>query len=143
MASNIKFDDNRMAVMRAINDSIQRFLKEASGEVVSETARNSRVDTGQLKASWTYYIEDDTAIIGSGEQNAIWEEFGTGIHAVDINGNPSGKGRQSPWFYTNRHGDLVFTRGKKRNPHGFFFSFNKLRPRLEKRINDILEESLK
>jgi len=121
LSIKIKFEDNRLNVYGAINTSIERFLTEASGEVVSRVARNSRVDTGQLKASWQAEIKDDVAYIGSPLENAIWEEFGTGIYA------DGGKGRQSGWVYTDRHGVEHFTRGKTKNPKGLLYSFNQIK----------------
>ena len=107
--SNI--DACKLAIERAGNE----FLHEVAGEIQGQAKRNSRVDTGQLKSSWNYVVKGTSAFIGSNLENAIWEEFGTGIYAEDTNGAKSGKGRQTPWIYTDRKGNTVFTRGKTAN----------------------------
>ena len=53
------------------------------------------------------------AIIGSSDQNAIWEEFGTGEHALQ------GNGRKGGWSYQDEKGDWHYTTGKK--PSRAFF----------------------
>lgn len=48
-----------------------------------------------------------TATIGNPEENAIWEELGTGEYALE------GKGRKGGWFYKDEKGEGHFTYGKK------------------------------
>lgn len=76
--ADIEFVDNSIKVNRAIEDAIGAFLLEASGELVSQTARNTPVDTGQLKGSWKANVDESAgeAVIGSELENAIWNEFG-------------------------------------------------------------------
>lgn len=75
---SVQFKDNSIKVKEALNDAITAFLHEAAGELSSQVQRNTRVDTGQLKGSWTYKVDEGAkeATIGSGLENAIWEEFG-------------------------------------------------------------------
>ena len=49
MADNVEFKDYSIEVKGKINDALIAALYEAAGAVVSQTARNSRVDTGQTK----------------------------------------------------------------------------------------------
>ena len=139
MSSQVKFNfiDNRVEVFGALDNAVETFLIEASGELVSRVARNSRVDTGQLKSSWQADIRHGKATIGSPLENAIWEEFGTGIYA------DGGKGRQSGWLYEDRDGVTHFTRGKTKNPHGLFYSFNQIKSKLIQRAYDIFKVELK
>lgn len=51
-------------------------------------------------------VDGDTLYVGSNAENAIWEEFGTGIHAE--NG-----GRRTPWPYKDREGNWHTTKGKR------------------------------
>lgn len=78
--SEVVFIDNSMNVREAISDAALAFLIEASGEIQSETIRNTPVDTGQLKGSWKYNINESEgeSTIGSELENAIWNELGTG-----------------------------------------------------------------
>lgn len=109
--TNIKFEDYSDEVMDGMKSNIIAALHEAAGELVSQAKRNSRVDLGELKQSWSYRVDESKfeAHIGSPLENAIWEEFGTGEHAV------AGNGRKTPWKYKDRHGQWHTTRGKRPN----------------------------
>lgn len=108
---DIKFEDNRANVLRAIDDAMGKFLLEVGAEFVSQTARNTRVDTGQLKNSWAAKVNEAEAevIWGSPLENAIWEEFGTGEFAKETGHT----GRQTPWRYQDRKGNWHTTTGKR------------------------------
>lgn len=131
--NTIQFTDNSGKVIQKLDDAIKAFLYEAGGEVASQAKRNSRVDTGQLKSSWTYRVKvtRNEVEIGSPLENAIWEEFGTGEYAVN------GDGRKGGWIYTDRKGQTHFTRGKTPN-HTLEKAFNLKRPAIEKRIRALL-----
>ncbi|RGZ70253.1 HK97 gp10 family phage protein [Lachnospira eligens] len=92
--ADVEFIDNTMMVNRAIEDAVGVFLLEASGEIASEAARNTSVDTGQLKGSWKANVDKSKgeATIGSGLENAIWNELGTGEWAANKDG------RKNPWY---------------------------------------------
>ncbi len=88
------FEDNRVEIKRAISDAIGAVLLEISSEIVSKAARNTPVDSGQLKGSWKANVDEykGEAVIGSPLENALWNEFGTGNYALE------GKGRLTPWY---------------------------------------------
>lgn len=90
--SNIKFDDFSIKIKNVIEDTAVAYLHEASGEIEAQARRNSRVDTGQTKGSWSYSINEDEleSRVGSPLENAIWEEFGTGEYALKGNGRKGG-----------------------------------------------------
>jgi hypothetical protein len=113
----IVFKSNVEVCKDMISKEAINFLREVAGEIQGQAQRNSRVDTGQLKSSWQWVVdkEEYKAYIGSNLENAIWEEFGTGIYAEDNNGAASGRGRQTPWIYTDSKGNTRFTRGKTAN----------------------------
>lgn len=108
--------DNSVQVKAALEEAAAAFLHEAAGEIVSQTKRNTRVDSSQLKRSWRYIVQDDTAYIGSELENAIWEEFGTGEYALKGNGRKTVwyvpvegyEGKKKPTF----HGKVIVVRGK-------------------------------
>ena len=108
---SVEFQDFSIQVTEAIEDAAIRFLEEASNEIKSQAEQNSRVKTGQLKGSWRREIDngEKKATVGSGLENAIWEEFGTGEYAVN------GDGRQGGWRYQDDNGDWHYTTGKKPN----------------------------
>lgn len=109
MASNVVFEDYLMKVQGVIDDRINAVLEECAGELESAVKRNTRVDTGQTKNSFQHKVDNDshTAYIGSNEENAIWEEFGTGEFAI------GGNGRQGGWWYQDTKGDWHYTTGKR------------------------------
>lgn len=129
------FKDHRVEVKRAMTDAMDGVLLEVSAELVSQTARNTAVDTGQLKGSWAANVTKDgekyTAIIGSPLENAIWEEFGTGEYAL------KGNGRKGGWFYVDAKGDGHFTYGK-RPRRAFWNAYTSLKDKLIKRIQDAI-----
>lgn len=130
----VEFKDYSIEVKAKLNDAAIAYLHEAAGEIVSQTQRNTRVDTGQLKSSWDYVVDENKlrATIGSPLQNAIWEEFGTGEYAI------KGNGRKSKWRYKDAHGNWHTTTGKKPSK-AFSKAFNSLRKTLiamAKRIGD-------
>lgn len=128
---SVKFKDNSMAVKAAIEELGIAFLHEAAGELVAQTARNTPVDTGQLKGSWNYEVDEGKleATVGSPIENAIWNEFGTGEHALH------GDGRKGGWSYKDDNGDWHHTKGKppKRSFHS---AYSKLKPKIIKMGQD-------
>lgn len=107
----VEFQDFSLQVKAAIDDKALAFLEEAASEIESAAKRNSRVDSGQLKGSWTHLVDESAgeATIGSPLENAIWEEFGTGEYAA------KGDGRKGGWSYEDDAGDWHHTKGKKPN----------------------------
>ena len=144
------------------------WLYEACGEVQSQTVRNYKKKTSNTAGSFEIKIDETNMIgyVGSNYQNAIWEEFGTGDHAVDEHGSPSGKGRKGGWWikvgygkneiapdvansykWVNTRKDsggnltYVFTHGKKgRLP--FTKAFTSLKGKLENRAKEILKDKM-
>lgn len=86
------FIDNRNEVKDAIRRSCVNSISEMCGELVSQTARNSRVKTGKTKGSYQYRVDEEKleGYVGSSEENAIWEELGTGEYALNSNGRKGG-----------------------------------------------------
>lgn len=107
MADRITFEDNSIEIKGALEEAVLQFLEEAGGEMVAQIQRNTAVDTGQLKGSWRYEIDKHSCIIGSELENAIWEEFGTGEHALNHDG------RSTAWSYKDKDGNWHRTTGKK------------------------------
>ena len=96
MASKVKFHDYSIKVQDMIDDRINAVLEECAGELESQAKRNSRVGQAgaPTKNSFKHKVIDSEhiAYIGSDEKNAIWEEFGTGEHAL------KGNGRLGAWY---------------------------------------------
>lgn len=151
MADDVEFHDYSIEVKKAMNSRIEAALAECAGELVSQVKRNSRVDTGKTKNSFRYGISRNfadgsfTAHIGSSDENAIWEEFGTGEYALN------GDGRKGGWWYKNpkakytktgklRKGsrEFIFTYGKKPS-RAFWNAFIKKKDKIIKRIQNSLK----
>lgn len=132
--SKIVFQDFSVQVKGAMDDSINAVLEECAGEIESQTKRNSRVDTGQTKNSFQHKVVDSehTAYIGSNYENAIWEEFGTGEHALE------GNGRKGGWYYVDDKGQGHFTYGKTPS-RAFWNAFNSLKASIIKHIENTLK----
>ena len=105
---SVELKDDSIKVKAALNDATVKFLYEAAQVIQSQVKQNTTVDTGQLKASWNFTVDESKgeATIGSPVENAIWEEFGTGEYALH------GDGRKGGWVYVDEKVGH-FTRGKK------------------------------
>lgn len=130
----VEFHDYTIKVKGAIDDRINAVLEECAGELESQVKRNSRVDTGKTKNSFQHKVvtSEHVAYIGSNEENAIWEEFGTGEHALH------GNGRKGGWVYVDAKGEGHFTRGKKPS-RAFWNAYNSLKSAIIRKIQNTLK----
>ena len=106
---SVVFKDFTKIVLDKIQETGEQFLEEVGGEVESQTKRNTKVDTGKTKNSWEHVVNTDKmeVQIGSRYKNALWEELGTGIYALN------GDGRKTKWVYRTEDGKFHATVGKK------------------------------
>ena len=106
---SVVFKDFSKIVLDKIHETGETFLEEVGGEVEAQTKRNTKVDTGKTKNSWEHIVDADKmeVQIGSRYQNALWEELGTGIYALN------GDGRKTKWVYRTPDGKFHATVGKK------------------------------
>lgn len=100
--ADVVFEDFTIKVQGAIDDKINVILEEGAGEIESGAKRNSRVASSQTKDSFEHFVDtaSHTAYIGSNHENAIWEEFGTGEHALPEGGG----GRKGYWVFVKGSG---------------------------------------
>ena len=84
MSKNVEFHSYSVNVKTALKDKAIAFLHEIGGEIRSQAQRNSRRKTSQTAGSYQYKVDEDALAvhIGSDYWNAIYEEFGTGEHAI-------------------------------------------------------------
>ena len=132
--ADIQFDDYSMKVKAALNDATIKFLYEASGDLVSQTQRNTPVDTGQLKGSWEYNVDESAgeSTVGSNLENAIWNEFGTGQYAIN------GDGRKTPWVYQDLKGNWHTTTGKQPQ-RSLQHAWDSVKSKFQSRLESILK----
>lgn len=129
----VKFTNNSIRVKRQIDNAVIPWLYEAAGELEAQVKRNTRVDTGQTKGSWSYRVNESKleAVVGSPMENAIWEEFGTGEFALH------GDGRKTPWHYKDRKGKWHTTTGK-RGTRAFYRAFKSTKNAIIQSLKDKL-----
>lgn len=140
--SKIQFIDHTEEVQGLIAELAYQVLEEVSGELESQVKRNTAVDTGQTKNSWTHRVTGSMmageyrATVGSPMENAIWEEFGTGEYALN------GDGRKGGWFYKDESGVGHFTYGKHpRRP--FHRAYSALKNKMIKHMQDRFKGGIK
>lgn len=106
---SVEFKDFSRIVLQKIQETGETFLEEVGGEVEAQTKQNTKVDTGKTKGSWEHIVnaEKMEVQIGSRYKNALWEELGTGIYALN------GDGRKNKWVYRTPDGKFHTTVGKK------------------------------
>ena len=106
---SVEFRDFSTIVFQKMKQTAETFLEEVGGEVEAQTKRNTKVDTGKTKGSWEHVVnaEKMEVQIGSRYKNALWEELGTGIYALN------GDGRKTKWVYRTPDGKFHATVGKK------------------------------
>lgn len=135
---SVEFNDFSIQVKEAIEAAALQFLEEAGGEMVAQTVRRTPVDTGQLKNSWNYVVDESgmKCTIGSPLENAIWTEFGTGEYALE------GNGRKGGWSYMDAKGEWHHTVGKppKRCLNN---AFTDTKPKLIRRAEQLLKGKMK
>ncbi|MEG1868951.1 MAG: HK97 gp10 family phage protein [Clostridiales bacterium] len=131
---SVVFENNSIAVKKALDEAGLAWLYEASGEICSQTQRNTEVDTGKTKGSWRTEVDARTmtATVGSNSENAIWEEFGTGEYAA------KGNGRKGGWVYKTAEGKHFYTRGKHPR-RAFDRAYRKTKPKVLRRANEIFK----
>lgn len=95
--AKVEFTDFSLKVEKAMDEAALKWLEESAIAIQSHAVRNSavgRVNGGKTKGQWKYVVDAKKleATVGNTEQNAIWEEFGTGEYALE------GKGRKGGWY---------------------------------------------
>ena len=132
--AKIEFTDNTIQVKNAIDDQINAVLEECAGELESQTKRNSRVKTSKTKNSFRHVVDDSKhiATVGSSDENAIWEELGTGEYAL------KGNGRKGGWKYVDEEGHGHFTHGKKPS-RAMWNAYTALKSKIINRIQNSLK----
>ena len=106
---SVEFKDFTTIVLQKMRETGEVFLEEVGGEVEAQTKQNTKVDTGKTKGSWEHIVNTKKmeVQIGSRYKNALWEELGTGIYALN------GDGRKNKWVYRTPDGKFHATVGKK------------------------------
>ncbi len=103
--------DNSQEVLNELERLTQAALEACGQQAVSHAKQNitfaGRVDTGAMRNSMNHTVNGDTCYVGTNQEYAIYNEFGTGIYA------DGGKGRKTPWVYVDEKGRGHRTQGMK------------------------------
>lgn len=134
MADGVKFENNSIECKEALKAIGIQWLHKAGMLIHRQILDIYRVDTGQTKNSFNYKVDEGemTCVIGSTQENAIWEEVGTGVYAEN------GNGRKTSWSYMDVKGKWHKTVGKTGT--GALRKSFKIN---EKPLQDILADMLK
>lgn len=156
MADGVHFEleDHTIEVINALDSAIEQYLLEASAEIESQAARNTRVSTGQLKGSWTSEVDAEagTATIGSPEENAVWEELGTGEYAAEGNGRKGGwyihesmldeKAKSKMKKVIGKNGEVFYFTKGKHPTHALQKAFDSKKEILKKHADEVLSREM-
>ncbi len=111
MADIIIAADHSDEIIRNLDRRVQAGLEACGNQAVSHAKQNitsaSRVDTGALRNSVNHKVRNDVCYVGTNQEYAIYNEYGTGIYAA------GGNGRKTPWRYKDSKGNWHRTRGMK------------------------------
>ena len=160
---SVEFQDFSIKVREELEKASIQFLEEAASELESQAKRNTvrgKVNGGDTIGRWSHTVEESKleATIGNTSQNAIWEEFGTGEHALE------GKGRKGGWHILIGEGEgqisqavvdaynmpvkygkdgkkFAYTTGKKPK-RMLFTAFEKNKAKIIRRAQQIFKERL-
>lgn len=137
MANNIVFKDYCPEIAAKLQRAAEAWLEEGAGELESQAIRNTRVDTGRTKGSWSHKVDNGSleATIGSDYKNAIWEEFGTGVY-----GEKGGR-TNVPWAYKDQKGNWHKTKGK-RGTRAFRKAYTTMKPKLIKAARSKFKDAI-
>ena len=160
---SVEFQDFSIKVREELEKASIQFLEEAASELESQAKRNTsvgKVGGGKTKGDWSHVVEESKleATIGNKSENAVWEEFGTGEHALE------GKGRKGGWHILIGEGEgqisqavvdaynmpvkygkdgkkFAYTTGKKPK-RMLFTAFEKNKAKIIRRAQQIFKERL-
>ena len=105
--------DNSEAVLQELSTKREAILEawgiHGVGAVQDIITSESRIDTGAMRNGISHQVDlnDQSVMIGTNIEYAIYHELGTGIYLE------GGGGRQTPWAYQDANGEWHRTRGIK------------------------------
>ena len=108
---NIDFKDNSQAVLKAMQQAVEKALEKCGLVAEGYAKKLAPVDTGNLRNSISHKVdpEEPAVYIGSNTSYAPYVELATGIYAEG--------GRPTPWVYQDAKGNWHWTRGNPAKPY--------------------------
>ena len=109
-------EDNRKEILASVETRIAAALEACGQQAVSHAKQNITagvprhadswyVPTGALRNSLNHMVVDKTCYVGTNQEYAIYNEYGTGLYAE------GGNGRKTPWRYKDANGNWHRTKG--------------------------------
>lgn len=108
MSSDVSTNIDKF-VQTGLAQYIQEGLKKAGAIVANEATRLCPKDTGQLRRSIDFKVDEESVVIFSNVEYAPYVEIGTGIYSS------KGNGRKKSWRYKGKDG-WVTTKGNEPQP---------------------------
>lgn len=107
----VNFVDNSAKVLKALDAAELRALTRCGMQAEGYAKDLCPVDTGNLRSSITYTVDEEkaTAYIGTANEYAPYVELGTGKYYPG--------GRPDPWVYQDDKGNWHLTHGQKAQPY--------------------------
>jgi HK97 gp10 family phage protein len=118
-----RYDEKKQKEIRNV---VNKYALKIQGAAKKKVA----VDTGRLRSSIAIELFEEGmgGRVGTNVKYGPYVEFGTGKFAE----HPTIPGRKTPWLYTNRDGEMIWTQGQKARPY--------LRPAAEENKNPFKNE---
>lgn len=109
MPSEVSSNLNKFIRKDLPDKYIQQALEEACSLIQTTAVQKCPKDTGALRRSIDFEVEDGEGCVYSNMEYAPYVEIGTGIYSS------KGSGRKTPWVYRGSKG-WVTTQGNKPQP---------------------------
>ena len=111
--SDFELKDNSYEFKVELGNKLAKALNsigiKAENHAKDIITKEDRIDTGTLRNSISHTVQGNTAYIGTNVEYAVYHEIGTGVYLDKA----YGKGRQTPWYFKDRHGNVYKTVGIK------------------------------
>lgn len=157
---SVKFEDYSVKVTEAMDGAIEEFLYKGSSVIQAAVQRNQRADTSGLRGKWDIKVDmaAKEATIGNPEENAIWEEFGTGEHSEGSVGGRAGAwyvpvekatGKKKPSYngkvivVYGKNGQAFYKTNGKSATHAFQKAYDSKKKTVQKLAEKYLKDKLK
>lgn len=108
---HIEITDNSGKVKEELEAAVLRALEKCGLTAEGYAKQLCPVDTGNLRNSITHQVDEQeqSAIIGTPSEYAVYVEFGTGKYVPG--------GRPTPWVYQDAKGQFHLTHGQRAQPY--------------------------
>ena len=103
---DVNFINNSEKVLAEFKQKVNQALSAVGESVEGHAKDNCPVDTGRLRASIGYNVQNEELFVGTNVEYAPYVEYGTGIYAEE-------GGRGTPWGYQDEKGEWHYTHGQK------------------------------